>query len=393
MAKKWIAGLMAGTFVLVGGYFYVTSAQAGEIEIDQAVQKTAVLTRSDIVIDFVSDGNVEIPIYDLSFESTGTVAKVNVKVGDYVEVGTVLAELEKDDLERALIEAQLDLQVQEKQQTMSSAGYSDNEQNYKYQSGLLWDKYEKEKESLSVMKTLKSAYPNKDIEDQAKAVEDAYQAYENYVQTAKPNTSLQAELDTISVEKARMKIDEIQEKIDGMIIRANVSGWIVDVNYSAGEVTEMAQPVILIEEDGPIYVQTYVPEDDIGDVTLGQKSEFEADAVAGLTYTAVVEQVSRAPKVGSNGLVSYEVLLKAQEADRQLMDGMTATVNFILIEKKDVLTLPNDALVKKEGGQYVQVLLEDGQIVEQKIYAGFTDGSQVEILKGLEEGTTVVYEE
>ena len=55
-----------------------------------------------------------------------------------------------------------------------------------------------------------------------------------------------------------------------MIITANVSGWIVEVNYAAGEVTESAQPVILIEEDGPIYVETNVPEDDIGDVEVGQ---------------------------------------------------------------------------------------------------------------------------
>ncbi|GKT23124.1 efflux RND transporter periplasmic adaptor subunit, partial [Aduncisulcus paluster] len=71
---------------------------------------------------------------------------------------------------------------------------------------------------------------------------------------------------------------------------------------------------------------------------------------------------------------------------------MTTTVNFILIEKKDVLILPNDAIVKKEGGQYVTVRNEDGTLAETKIFAGFTDGSQVEILKGLDAGTTVVYE-
>lgn len=393
MTKKWIAGLMAGTLLLAGGYGFITNAQGSDVASEEPTQTTAVVTKGDIIIDFVSDGNVEIPIYDLSFESTGTVETVNVKVGDYVEMGTVLAELEKDDLERDLVEAQLDLDVQLKQQQMSSSGYNDNEQNYKYQADLLWSKYEKEKENLNVMQMLESAYAAQDIADQVKSVEEAQQSYDNYVSTSKPNTSLQAELDAISVEKARMKIEEIQEKIEGMVITANVSGWIVDVNYSAGEVTETAQPVILIEEDGPIFVQTYVPEDDIGDVTLGQKAEFEADAVAGITYLANVEQVSRAPKVGSNGLVSYEVLLKANESDRQLMDGMTATVNFILIEKKDVLILPNDAISKKEGGQYVQVQHEDGSVTEEKIYAGFTDGSQVEILKGLEAGTTVVYEE
>jgi len=393
MTKKWIAGLVVGSLLVMGSYGYITNAQGSEDEMVEITEKTAVVTQGDIIIDFVSDGNVEIPIYELSFESTGTVASVYVNVGEYVEAGTILAELEKTDLERDLVEAQLDLEVQLKQQSISSSGYNDSEENYSYQSSILWSKFENEKETLNIMQTLESAYPAQDIADQLKAVEDAENAYNNYVRTSKPDTSIQAELDAIAVEKARMKISEIEENINGMIITANVSGWIVDVNYSAGEVTETAQPVILIEEDGPIYVQTYVPEDDIGDVSIGQKAEFEADAVAGITYLASVEQVSRAPKVGTNGLVSYEVLLKADEEDRQLMDGMTSTVNFILIEKLDVLILPNDAIYKKEGGQFVKVQHSDGTVSEEKVYAGFTDGSQVEILKGLEAGTTVIYEE
>lgn len=393
MNKKWVLGLAVGAILAAGGFSYMTNSGPQESEAVESVQQTAVVTQGDIIIDFVSDGNVEIPIYDLSFETTGTVQTVNVKVGDYVEAGTVLAELEKDDLERDLLEAQLDLEVALKQQDLSSSGYSDEEQNFAYQSSSLWDKYVDAKDMLEIMESISGAYASQDIEDQQTAVDDAYAAYNNYVGTSKPNTSVQAELDAITVEKARMKIDEIEENIDGMIITANVSGWIVEVNYAAGEVTESAEPVILIEEDGPIYVQTNVPEDDIGDVTVGQKATFEADAVSGITYDATVEQVSRAPQVGSNGLVSYEVLLKADEEDRQLMDGMTSTVNFIMIEKTDVLILPNEAITKKEGGQYVTVQLEDGSLQEQKIFAGFTDGSQVEILSGLEAGTTVVYEE
>ncbi len=393
MNKKWIMGFVIGAVIAGGGYGYMVMAEPTESDALETVQKSAVVAQGDIIIDFVSDGNVEIPIYDLSFETTGTVEKVNVKVGDYVESGTVLAELEKDGLERDLQEAQLDLEVALKQQDLSSSGYSDTEQNFVYQSDVLWDKYEAAKDMLDIMQSIEGAYASQDIDEQQKVVDESYGAYNNYINTSKPNTSLQVELDAITVEKSRMKIEEIEENIDGMIITANVSGWIVEVNYAAGEVTESAQPVILIEEDGPIYVQTNVPEDDIGDVIVGQKTTFEADAVSGIIYTASVEQVSRSPKVGSNGLVSYEVLLKADEADRQLMDGMTSTVNFILIEKTDVLILPNDAIIKKEGGQYVQVKLEDGSLTEQKIFAGFTDGVQVEILSGLESGMTVVYEE
>lgn len=275
MNKKWIMGFVIGAVIAGGGYGYMVMAEPTESDALETVQKSAVVAQGDIIIDFVSDGNVEIPIYDLSFETTGTVEKkVNVKVGDYVESGTVLAELEKKDgLERDLQEAQLDLEVALKQQDLSSSGYSDTEQNFVYQSDVLWDKYEAAKDMLDIMQSIEGAYASQDIDEQQKVVDESYGAYNNYINTSNPNTSLQVELDAITVEKSRMKIEEIEENIDGMIITANVSGWIVEVNYAAGEVTESAQPVILIEEDGPIYVQTNVPEDDIGDVIVGQKKQ------------------------------------------------------------------------------------------------------------------------
>ncbi len=97
MNKKWIMGFVIGAVIAGGGYGYMVMAEPTESDALETVQKSAVVAQGDIIIDFVSDGNVEIPIYDLSFETTGgTVEKVNVKVGgDYVESGTVLAELEK----------------------------------------------------------------------------------------------------------------------------------------------------------------------------------------------------------------------------------------------------------------------------------------------------------
>ncbi len=393
MNKKKIVGFAVGAVLLIGGFIYMNGSEEIESDAAQPVTRTAVVTQGDIIIDFVSDGNVEIPIYDLSFESTGTIKTINVKAGDYVEAGTVLAELEKDDLERDLLKAELDLEVALKQQKLNATSYSGDEENYAYNSDKYWNAYETVKDTLDIMMTIPDAYSDQEVKDQQTLVNDAYEAYTNYVSTSRPNTSLEAELDAITVEKARMSIEEIEESIEGMIIKANVNGWIVDVNYAAGEVTESAESVILIEEDGPIYVETSVAEEDISDVSVGQKANFEADAVAGITYGSLVEHVSRSPEIGSNGLVTYNVLLKADEIDRSLMDGMTTTVNFILIERTDVLILPNKAITKKEGGQYVTVKSDDGTLEERKIFAGFTDGSQVEILSGLEVGETVVYEE
>jgi len=77
------------------------------------------------------------------------------------------------------------------------------------------------------------------------------------------------------------------------------------------------------------------------------------------------------------------------QARPQLKPEMTANVQIIVADRRDVVTVPSDALVRKGGQQFVTLANADGTTQEQAVTIGITDGALVEIVSGLEAGQTV----
>jgi multidrug efflux pump subunit AcrA (membrane-fusion protein) len=127
-----------------------------------------------------------------------------------------------------------------------------------------------------------------------------------------------------------------------------------------------------------------------------------ADAVR---FPATVTAISpTAASQGSN--VNYEVVVKLQSSgqasmeqqlgDRdpplKLRDGFTVTVKILIQEKKDIITVPNRAIIRNNSGTSVQVMI-DGKPEGRVVTLGFTNGLSTEVIKGLSEGEVVVIQQ
>lgn len=84
-------------------------------------------------------------------------------------------------------------------------------------------------------------------------------------------------------------------------------------------------------------------EADIGRIKVGQNVTFAVDAFPSVTFTGVVKQVRLNATTVSN-VVTYDVVVTLQNPDEILAPGMTAYVNVIIAEKKNILVVPNAAL-------------------------------------------------
>jgi HlyD family secretion protein len=162
-------------------------------------------------------------------------------------------------------------------------------------------------------------------------------------------------------------------------------------------------------------VETNVVEADIGRLKTGQRATFTVDAFPGKTFRGEVLQLRQAPQV-TQGVVSYTVVVSAQNPDQQLLPGMTANVRIIAAEKTDVLKVPTAALrvripgdstrevrerPKPAGGgerrpdrpevsNRVHVVAPDGSLVLVALRLGVSDGNATEVLAGdLKEGQQV----
>ncbi len=160
-------------------------------------------------------------------------------------------------------------------------------------------------------------------------------------------------------------------------------------------------------------VEADVDEADIGHVKEGQRVTFTVDAYIGETFEGIVTQVRLDPTVTSN-VVTYTVVIKADNPDLKLKPGLTATISIYTLELKDVLTaeakainfspdaetlatynldnnLPENTNNPSKDETVLWVLGKDRSITPKAVTLGASDGVNVQILDGVSLGEKLVY--
>ncbi|HBO30134.1 MAG TPA: efflux RND transporter periplasmic adaptor subunit, partial [Leeuwenhoekiella sp.] len=163
-------------------------------------------------------------------------------------------------------------------------------------------------------------------------------------------------------------------------------------------------------------VEADVDEADIGNVAEGQRVSFTVDAYQGETFTGTVTQVRLDP-TEEESVITYTVVIKADNPDLKLKPGLTATVSIYTLELDDVLTTEakavnfNPALNEintyykqqgidktiseipkvSEGKSRVWQYAADGSLKPVEVTLGASDGINIEVKSGLQAGTKLVY--
>ncbi len=144
-----------------------------------------------------------------------------------------------------------------------------------------------------------------------------------------------AALDVASVELRRT---EIRAPIDGVVIRRDVeAGQTVAASLQAPTLFTLA------EDLSRMRVETHVDEADIGRLRAGQAAHFTVDAFPGRRFEGTVSAIHKAPNLLQN-VVTYTVLVDADNPDLVLLPGMTAVVRILVAEAHQAVRIPNAAL-------------------------------------------------
>ncbi len=145
-----------------------------------------------------------------------------------------------------------------------------------------------------------------------------------------------------SAQLNQAKIDlertDIRAPIEGTVISRTVDpGQTVAASLQAPELFKIAQDLSLIR------IEAQVNEADVGLVSEGNLAVFTVDAYPDRQFTGRVTQV-RLAATEINNVVTYAVIIEAQNGDRRLFPGMTANVEIETSRKDDALRVSNDAL-------------------------------------------------
>ena len=207
-----------------------------------------------------------------------------------------------------------------------------------------------------------------------------------------------------NLRSAELRMSSAERNISHYTIDAPISGTIVDKKVKAGDKLSAndtaMQNLCTIYDMSYLEMKLNVDELKIRSLKVGQEVDITADAVPGNTYERCIRSTLVAGTT-ANGSTSYPVTVRIDDMG-ELLPGMNATAKITTASVKNVLALPNAALVR---GSYVLVTKDspsaanaetsmtapDGYVYV-KVTTGISDDDYIEVKSGLQEGDTIAYD-
>lgn len=239
-----------------------------------------------------------------------------------------------------------------------------------------------------------------DATDLAKAKNQVAQAQYNLDKAKEDLALIEAGPKARDIEVAQAKVVSAQAALDNAkaalkaaTMTAPFDGTIVSVGATVGDLVSSGTTVIVLADLTDLRVRAIVDETDIGNVQVGQEATITFDAFPGIRFQGKVLEVPLQGKLSQN-ILTYEVPVSmGKVTDVSLKPGMTANVSILVGRRQNVLLVPVLAVQQGEEGNVVKVLdSPSGPAVETRVVLGLSDGLNVEVKQGLNEGDRVVFE-
>jgi membrane fusion protein, multidrug efflux system len=202
--------------------------------------------------------------------------------------------------------------------------------------------------------------------------------------------------DVSSLRSARAQVAAQEALIEEKIVRAPFAGRLGIRQVDLGQYLASGTTVVTLQALDPILIDFYVPQQALAKLRTGLPVSAVIDAFPGQTFSGTVESINS--KVDPNSR-NVQVRASFHNADKRLIPGMFATVQIADGEKRSRITLPQTAITYNPYGDSVYVIDSKGndaggkpQLIARQTFVtlGATRGDQVAILKGVNEGDTIV---
>ncbi len=410
-------------------------------------QQTATVQRGNLTATLSAAGTAEAQAQvALAFRTSGQIKAINVKTGDSVHAGQVLAQLDSTALDMAVAKAQVTLESSKVSLQQTKEGPTAAEvQSAKaglasaqaaYQAAL--DKYKLTDAQLAVASaqvdkakaTLERAQLAYNWEKnnwldadptqsaQKESLDDAQSAYDlavlSYNQTAagindsalRSAASAVAEAqyklydllntptpEDVAAAEAQVKQDEAslqqaQLQLAQASIVAPFDGTVADVYAQVGQQAGTSTDIVALADLSKLNLAVTLAEVDMPKVKVGQQAEITFDAEASQVFTGTVTEVDLVGTTTS-GVVNYAATVSIDNPTDALRPSMNASANIILQQRENVLLVPNRA-VRSVGKTKMVTVVNGEQPSQVAVTLGLSGDTKSEVVDGLHEGDVVV---
>lgn len=279
--------------------------------------KTQKIENGDIMESITASGTIN-PLSTVSVgsQASGRIAEIYVDYNSEVKKGQLLALIDQENAKATVQQREAALEI-------AKAQVAVEENNIKY--------YKKALNRISKLNASKYS-TEKDLEA-------AERDYDNSVaQLALEQAQVKQAQASLNSAQTELSYTEIKAPVDGIVISKAVEvGQTVAASFETPELFSVAEDLTKMQ------IEASVVEADIAKVKEGQKVRFTVDSYSDDYFYGTVTQVRNEATTTSN-VVTYTVVIGIDNTDMKLKPGMTANVEIITAEEKDVMLVPNQAL-------------------------------------------------
>ena len=355
--------VLVAAIVVFFGYKYLTTEKKASI----AVQ-TVKLSKQNVTTSVTATGTVEpVDQVDVGTQVSGIINHIYADYNSPVKKGQLLAELDKTNLQESVNNA-----LAQYNASLNELNYyqqNNNRQNNMYKSGVI---------------------------SKADYEQAAYQVKNSQETVSQRKTAL-------AQARTNLSYANIYAPIDGIILSREVEeGQTVAATMTTPTLFTIAKDITKMQ------VEANVDEADIGGVEVGQRVSFTVDAYPQEEFSGRVRQVRLSATTESN-VVTYTVIIDADNPEQKLKPGLTATITIFTQELKDIDTVPASAIAfspdtetlqkyyqqnqikakipeiktGKNKEKYIWIKNNDGSLSQKQITIGINDGINIQVVSGL----------
>jgi HlyD family secretion protein len=322
----WSALAIVVIAVAVGIWYSLTGNGNADRKIDTAAVDKGLIEQS-----VSATGSVQALItVDLSSQLSGQIADVKVDFNSKVKAGDLLAALDKKTFDAKVKSAEADLQ-------MATAGIEVQKATILKNQALV----KKARDDLARQEKLAA---------RGAAAQSALDAARTALATAESDLTVataQLENAKAQVAQRRSSLEQAQIDLERTDIRSPIDGVVISRQVDPGSTVaaSLSAPILfqIAKDLTKVQIETAVDEADIGRIKTGNDVSFTVDAYPDRTFRGKVAQV-RIGGTSENNVVTYTVIVRADNPRESLLPGMTATVRIVTGRKENVLRVPNAAV-------------------------------------------------
>ena len=360
---------LAGGAVVVAGVAVVTFVVTSGGNRATAAPSTSKVARGAVTSTVSAAGTVQSQqSRTLGFSSTGTLIELNVKAGDTVTPGSVLAKIDATDAQNAVTSAQ---------QSVDSA-----------QDSL--DNANAELVAANATPTPCASSTRGPVNRGASASASPGPAH-SCASTSPPrggNSGTDALLSAQQrLNNAQLALKQANARLAGTVITAPIAGKVLSVAGAIGG--QAGSNFIVLAGTSDMVVRAQFTEAEVADLALKQPARITLPDRKGSTFTGTVIQIDPAGTV-SNRLVRYAALIAFDTVPDGLLYGQSANVAVTTASADNVLYVPSTAIADRKDGAGTVTVLIAGKTAKRTVTLGLRGDVNTEVKSGLSLGDEVL---